>query len=494
MEKDDGKACPLIVEREGDAVNLGLHGLLRKCGVRTIGCLYGQEAVCDPTKRRIQFVLFLRSAMTRSRDQAPDLFTLPEDSQDTAEAPLAERMRPREFADFVGQDEIVGLDCPLRKAIEADRLSSVIFWGPPGSGKTTLAHLIARHTKAEFIPFSAVTSGVPELRMIIKAAEQRRRGNGQRTILFVDEIHRFNKAQQDAFLPHVERGTIILVGATTENPSFEVISPLLSRSLVVVLKPLTDEALGQILNRALTDVEQGLGTWKARFLPDARQRLISFGNGDARAMLTSLEFVVMQALAGPDGVRVIDGQMLEAALGKKTLRYDKTGEEHYNVISAYIKSLRDSDANGALYWLARMLDAGEDPKFIARRMVIFASEDIGNADPLALLVATSVAQAVQFVGLPEAQINLAQGTTYLASRPKDNASYIALLEALKDAKTHGNLAVPLHLRNAVTSLMRDIGYGADYRYVHDDPQARTEQTHLPPTLKDRRYYRPRPPE
>jgi putative ATPase len=336
-----------------------------------------------------------------------------------------------------------------------------------------------------------VTSGVPELRLIIKAAEQRGAMNGQRTILFVDEIHRFNKAQQDAFLPHVERGTIILIGATTENPSFEVISPLLSRSLVVVLKPLTEEALGQIFDRALTDVEQGLGKWKARFLPEARKRLISFGNGDARALLTSLEFVVMQAPAGPDGVRVIDGGMLEAALGQKALRYDKTGEEHYNVISAYIKSLRDSDANGALYWLARMLDAGEDPKFIARRMVIFASEDIGNADPLALLVATSVAQAVQFVGLPEAQINLAQGTTYLASRPKDNASYVGLLEALKDAKTYGNLGVPLHLRNAVTSLMRDLGYGADYRYVHDDPQARTDQTHLPPVLKERRYYRPK---
>ncbi|MEK6585530.1 MAG: replication-associated recombination protein A [Nitrospirota bacterium] len=429
--------------------------------------------------------------MTRSRDPAPDLFT-PPDREDTVEAPLAERMRPRVFSDFVGQDDITASDRPLRRAIEADQLSSVIFWGPPGSGKTTLAHLIARHTKAQFIPFSAVTSGVPELRTIIKAADQRRGINGQRTILFVDEIHRFNKAQQDAFLPHVERGTIILVGATTENPSFEVISPLLSRSLVVVLKPLTEDALGQILDRALADVEFGLGKWEARFLPEARQRMISFGNGDARALLTSLEFVVTQAPARPDNARVIDDAILEAALGTKALRYDKSGEEHYNVISAYIKSLRDSDPNGALYWLARMLDAGEDPKFIARRMVIFASEDIGNADPIALLIATSVAQAVQFVGLPEAQINLAQGTTYLASRPKDNASYVGLLEALKDAKTYGNLGVPLHLRNAVTSLMRDLGYGADYRYVHDDPSAKTEQTHLPLPLKDRRYYRPKP--
>lgn len=429
--------------------------------------------------------------MTGPRDQTPDLFT-PSDPEGRIRAPLAERMRPRTFADFIGQDAIAAPDRPLRRAIEADHLSSVIFWGPPGSGKTTLAHLIAQHTKAQFVSFSAVTSGVPELRTIIKMAERRRSMNGHRTILFVDEIHRFNKAQQDAFLPHVEQGTIILVGATTENPSFEVISPLLSRSLVVVLTPLSNEALGQILDHALIDVEHGLGKWKTRFSPEARQRLIAFGNGDARALLTSLEFVVMQAVPGPDGVREIDAVTLEVSLGKKALRYDKTGEEHYNVISAYIKSLRDSDPDGALYWLARMLDAGEDPKFIARRMIIFASEDIGNADPMALMVATSVAQAVQFVGLPEAQINLAHGTTYLASRPKDNASYIGLLEALKDAQTYGNLGVPLHLRNAVTSLMKALRYGTDYRYVHDDPSARVEQTHLPPELSDRRYYRPKP--
>lgn len=431
--------------------------------------------------------------MSPSRDQTPDLFTS-DARKDTVVAPLAERMRPRQFADFVGQEDITAQDRPLRRAIESDQLSSTIFWGPPGSGKTTLAHLIARHTKGQFVPFSAVTSGVPELRTILKAAEQRRAISGQRTILFVDEIHRFNKAQQDAFLPHVERGSIILVGATTENPSFEVISPLLSRSLVVVLKPLTEEALGLILDRALADVERGLGWYKAQCSPEARQRLISFSNGDARAVLTSLEFVVTQAPAGHDGTRAITKATLEAALGRKSLRYDKTGEEHYNVISAYIKSLRDSDPNGALYWLARMLEAGEDPKFIARRMVIFASEDIGNADPLALMVAMSVAQAVQFVGLPETQINLAQGTTYLASGPKDNASYVGLLEALQDVKAHGNLGVPLHLRNAVTSLMKGLGYGNEYRYVHDDPSARTEQTHLPPALKDRRYYRPKPSE
>jgi putative ATPase len=428
--------------------------------------------------------------MTTPLGQTPDLFGAPEGEQ-CLEAPLAERLRPREFSDFVGQEEITAPDRPLRRAIEADQLSSVIFWGPPGSGKTTLAHLIARHTKAQFVPFSAVTGGVPELRAIIKTAEQRQAINGQRTILFVDEIHRFNKAQQDAFLPHVERGTIILVGATTENPSFEVISPLLSRSLVVVLKPLSSEALGQILDRAITDLVMGLGKWNARLSADARERLIVYGNGDARALLTALDFVVKQQLPGSDGTRLIDGTALEAALIKKSLRYDKSGEEHYNVISAYIKSLRDSDPDGALYWLARMLEGGEDPKFIARRLVIFASEDVGNADPMGLVVATAVAQAVQFVGLPEAQINLAQGTTYLATRSKDNASYVGLLEALEDAQAQGNLGVPLHLRNAVTSMMKRMGYGKGYRYAHDDPKASQEQEHLPEALKGRKYYRPR---
>ncbi len=424
-----------------------------------------------------------------AHDQTPDLFGSPEGGK-SVEAPLAERLRPREFGDFVGQDDITAPDRPLRRAIEADQLSSVIFWGPPGSGKTTLAYLVARHTKAQFVPFSAVTGGVSELRAIIKTAEQRQAIKGQRTILFVDEIHRFNKAQQDAFLPYVERGTIILVGATTENPSFEVISPLLSRSLVIVLKSLSSEALGQILDRALTDSGIGLGAWKARLSPEARERLIAYGNGDARAILTALDFVVRQQQAEPDGTRLIDGAALEAALMKKSIRYDKSGEEHYNVISAYIKSLRDSNPDGALYWLARMLEGGEDPKFIARRLVIFASEDVGNADPMGLVVATAVAQAVQFVGLPEAQINLAQGTTYLATRPKDNASYVGLLEAMEDVKAQGNLGVPLHLRNAVASMMKGFGYGDGYRYVHDDPQAK-EQEHLPESLNARRYYRPK---
>jgi len=421
----------------------------------------------------------------------PDLFTSTGASPAGPAAPLAERLRPRSFDDLVGQDALVGVDRPLRKAIESDHLSSLIFWGPPGCGKTTLASLIAQHTKAHFVSFSAVTTGIPELREIIKTAEHRLAISRQKTVLFVDEIHRFNKAQQDAFLPHVERGTIILIGATTENPSFEVIAPLLSRSLVVVLQPLSDAALGRILDRALNDADVGLGSLRLRMTGEARGRLLNFANGDARSLLTALEFLAGQAPQESDGTRRLDDAFVEAALLRKTLRYDKSGEEHYNLISAYIKSMRDSDPDGALYWLARMLEGGEDPKFIARRLMIFASEDVGNADPMGLCVATAVAQAVQFVGLPEAQINLAQGTTYLATRRKDNASYIGLLEALNDAKVLGNLGVPLHLRNAVTSMMRDLGYGKGYRYVHEDPGAKDAQTHLPDALKGRRYYRPK---
>jgi len=427
------------------------------------------------------------------KDKQPSgvsLFHVPE-STDHNGAPLAERMRPQDFADFLGQDEIVAMDRPLRRAIETDTLSSVILWGPPGTGKTTLAKIIARHTKAEFVLFSAVTSGIADLREVVKAAERRRATYHQRTILFVDEIHRFNKAQQDAFLPHVEQGTIILLGATTENPSFEVIAPLLSRSIVVVLQPISDDAMRRIIDRALANTEVGLGQYHAELSDGARGRLIAFGNGDARLALTALEFVVRQTPPVSNGRVLVTEEALDAAMLTKALRYDRAGEEHYNLISAYIKSLRDSDPDGALYWLARMLEGGEDPKFIARRMVIFASEDIGNAAPQALLMATAVFQAVERVGLPEAQINLAQGTTYLATSPKDNASYVGLLEARQDARDLGNLEVPLHLRNAVTSLMRDIGYGQGYRYAHDDPSASIEQTHLPEPLKGKRYYRPK---
>lgn len=425
------------------------------------------------------------------RGSEPRLFSA-SNLSDRTDAPLAERMRPKEFTDFLGQDDIIAPDKPLRRAIETDSLSSVILWGPPGTGKTTLARIIARHTKAEFVPFSAVTSGIADLREVVKAAERSHGLYGQRTIVFVDEIHRFNKAQQDAFLPHVERGTIILLGATTENPSFEVIAPLLSRSIVIVLKPISDEAMGQILDRALADTESGLGRYRATLSAETRRRLIAFGNGDARLALTALEFVVSQTPPDSDGQTRVTEAALDAAMLKKTLRYDRAGEEHYNLISAYIKSLRDSDPNGALYWLARMLEGGEDPKFIARRMIIFASEDVGNANPQGLLIATAVFQAVERVGLPEAQINLAQGTTYLATSAKDNASYVGLLEALEDARELGNLDVPLHLRNAVTPLMRNIGYGRGYRYAHDDPTAKTDQVHLPESLKGKQYYRPKP--
>jgi putative ATPase len=422
-----------------------------------------------------------------------DLFST-HDEESHARGPLAERMRPRTLDELVGQEEVLAPGRPLRVAIEQDTLTSLILWGPPGSGKTSLARLIAAHTKAQFEPFSAVTSGLPELRRVVKLAEQRRAVKGQRTILFVDEIHRFNKAQQDAFLPHVESGTVTLIGATTENPSFEVVSPLLSRSLVVVLQPLSEQTLAKIVERALRDPDRGLGKYRVELEPDAMLNLVAFANGDARVALNALEFAVLHQAPGRDGIVRLDAPALAEALQRKSLRYDKGGEEHYNLISAFIKSLRDSDPDGALYWMARMLEGGEEPRFIARRMVILASEDVGNADPMALVVATAVAQAVEFIGLPECKLNLAQGATYLATCPKDNASYRGLLEAEKDAKEHGNLPVPLHLRNAPTGLMRELGYGKDYRYVHDDPAARTEQTHLPDKLGKKKYYRPKKPK
>lgn len=407
------------------------------------------------------------------------------------EAPLADRMRPKDFEEFIGQEEVVGEGKPLRKAIERDELQSLILWGPPGSGKTTLAYIIAKKTKAFFQPFSAVTSGVQELREHIKRAQSRRKLHKQKTILFVDEIHRFNKAQQDAFLPFVENGTIIIIGATTENPSFEIISPLLSRSMVIVLRALKDEEIAKILLRALKDKENGLGNQKIVFTKKGFEALVNYANGDARVGLNSLEFVVSNTPINSEGIIEIDEKILADALQKKALRYDKKGEEHYNTISAFIKSMRDSNPDAALYWLARMLEAGEDPRFIARRMLIFASEDIGNMEPMALLVANAVAQAVEHVGMPEAQINLAQGVTFLASAPKDNASYKGLFEAIKDVRDFGNLPVPLHLRNAVTNLMRDLGYGREYKYAHNYPQHQVEQEDLPPELKGRKYYRPR---
>lgn len=402
------------------------------------------------------------------------------------EAPLADRVRPEDFDHFYGQDQVVGEGSALRKSIQNDNLRSLIFWGPPGSGKTTLATIIAKKTHSHFIRFSAVETGVKDIRKAIKKASELRKLYQKKTILFLDEIHRFNKAQQDSLLPHVEKGIIILIGATTENPSFSIISPLLSRSAVYVLKPLSREAMKKVLTRALKDKEYGLGEKELKISDKALEKLIDFADGDSRAGLNGLEFVADFVLQ--EGEKVIKKKHVKEALKEHALRYDKKGEEHYNLISAFIKSMRDSDPDGALYWLARMIESGEDPRFIARRMVIFASEDIGNKDPLALNVANAVAQAVEYVGLPEAQINLAQGTTYLATAPKSNSSYKALLKAKKDAKK-GSFGVPLHLRNAVTNLMKEQGYGKGYKYAHNEPDKKPDQEHFPPQIGKKKYYK-----
>ncbi|MDD5567467.1 MAG: replication-associated recombination protein A [Patescibacteria group bacterium] len=418
----------------------------------------------------------------------PDLFDQKMEKEMAREAPLADRIRPLELEGFLGQDEIVGQGKVLRQAIENDELFSMILWGPPGSGKTTLARIIARLTKSKFVQISAVAAGVAELRKVVKEAQDLRKYQSQRTILFVDEIHRWNKAQQDSFLPYVENGTIVLIGATTENPSFEVISPLLSRSRVYVLKRLDPEHIGRILKKALQDKKVGLGKYKVKIGKAALDLIIKGSNGDARTALNAIEIAVKSTRPDKQGFRHIQKQTIEDALQHKSLLYDKGGEEHYNVISAFIKSMRGSNPDGAIYWLARMIEAGEDPRFIARRMVILASEDIGNADPMALLVANAAAHAVEYVGFPEAQLNLAQATIYLALAPKSNASYKALMEAKADVKKTLNTSVPLHLRNAVTDLMKDIGYGQDYKYSHDYTPEEGKQEYLPEELKGRKYY------
>jgi putative ATPase len=396
-------------------------------------------------------------------------------------------MRPRTLAEFVGQEHLLGEGKLLGELAAAHELRSVILWGPPGSGKTTLAQILAENAGAAFVHFSAVTSGVKDLKKIIQEAEDLRR-LGTPTVLFVDEIHHFNKSQQDNFLPHVERGTLTLIGATTENPSFEVISPLLSRCQVLVLEPLHREAIGAIIDRALSDSERGLGGWNLELDPEARGFLIEQSQGDARIVLNALESAA--TLTKKARRRMIGLEQLREALQKRPLQYDKAGEEHYNVISAFIKSLRGSDPDAALYWMMRMVEAGEDPLFIARRMVIFASEDIGNADPQALQVAVAAKDAVHFVGMPEGRIPLAQAVTYLASAPKSNASYKAMLAAAADVEEQGALPVPLHLRNAPTPLMRKLGYGKDYKYAHDYAGSIVEQEHLPEPLRGRTYYQP----
>jgi len=405
-------------------------------------------------------------------------------------APLAERMRPRDLASFVGQEEIVGPGRALRKAITTDNLSSIIFWGPPGSGKTTLAKIIAEKTKADFVLFPAVTSSIRDLRAVVSKAKDALRFYNRKTIVFVDEIHRFNKAQQDAFLPHVENGTIILIGATTENPSFEVINALLSRSQVYVLKPLNDRDIKFILEQALKDKDQGLGKHKIKIAPDAFQYIVREAGGDARIALNTLELSFKVATTRQAGTREINLKTVKNALQQKMLLYDQDGEEHYNIISALHKSLRDSDPQGSLYWLGRMLQAGEEPLYIARRLIRFASEDVGMADPHSLLVAVAAKEACHFIGMPECELALAQAVIHLACAPKSNALYAAYGKVKEIIKETGSLPVPLVIRNAPTRLMKNLGYGQGYRYAHDFPDAKISQQHLPDELSGAVFYEP----
>jgi len=419
-----------------------------------------------------------------------DLFEKKERELFKREAPLADRMRPRTLDEFVGQDHLLSRGKVLRQAIESDHLPSMILWGPPGSGKTTLAMIVATTTGAQFLAFSAVLSGVKEIKEVVQEAEEEWRYNKRRTILFVDEIHRFNKAQQDAFLPHVEKGTIILIGATTENPSFEVISPLLSRSKVFTLNSLTEKEIGVILNRALTEKERGLGKYQTAIEPEVIKGICQLADGDARAALNTLEMLVLTTSPDQEGIRQIERENLKEVLQRKAYLYDKSGEEHYNLISALHKSLRGSDPDAALYWLGRMLEAGEDPLYIARRMIRFASEDVGMADPQALQVTVAAQEAFHFVGLPEGNLALAQAAVYLATAPKSNALYTAFQGVQKEVRETENMPVPLHIRNPVTSLMKDLGYGKDYKYPHDYQDHFVEEEYLPENLRGRTYYHP----
>ncbi|MBI4283890.1 MAG: replication-associated recombination protein A [Chloroflexi bacterium] len=419
-----------------------------------------------------------------------DMFEQKAEEAKGQQAPLATRMRPASFEDFVGQEHLIGEGRVLRKAIAAGRLPSIVLWGPPGSGKTTLANIIANTTDSHFSAVSAVSAGVADLRKIIEAARERRRMNQQKTILFIDEIHRFNKAQQDAILPFVEDGTVTLIGATTENPSFEVTSPLLSRSQVLTLKPLTEAEIRVIILRALRDRLKGLGALNIELSPDAEAHLITMSKGDARIALNALEMAALSTPPDTQGKRSISLATIEDAVQHPALRYDKAGDQHYDLISALHKSLRGSDPDASLYWLARMLESGEDPLYIARRLVRFASEDVGLADPQALVIAMAAQQAVHFIGLPEGNLALAEAAVYLATAPKSNSLYEAYSRVQQDVKQSYDDAVPLHLRNPVTPLMKEMGYGQGYKYAHDYPGHFVEQQNLPDSLRGRRYYSP----
>lgn len=419
-----------------------------------------------------------------------NLFQQEFEEKENKRRPLADRIRPKKLEEFVGQEHILGKGKILRKIIESDQIPSMIFWGPPGTGKTTLAKIIAKKTAYNFIAFSAVTSGIPEVKKVIEEAKKYFDYNQKKTILFIDEIHRFNKAQQDAFLPHVENGTIILIGATTENPSFELNSPLLSRCKVFHFRQLEDKEIEKILKRALSDKENGLANYNPQIEPKVIKKITHLANGDARVALNLLELVVLNTYPDKDKKIKVELKNVEDLLKEKTLRYDKATDEHYDTISAFIKSIRGSDPDAALYWLARMLEAGEDPRFIVRRMIILASEDIGNADPLALVLATSAAHALEYVGMPEARINLAQVVIYLSLAPKSNASYKAINNALDDVRNKKIEPVPLHLRNPSNKLLADFSFGKNYLYPHDFPGHYVNQDYLPKNLKNKRYYYP----
>jgi putative ATPase len=404
--------------------------------------------------------------------------------------PLAQRLRPKNLDEFIGQKHLLGPGKLLRLLYERGQVASLLLWGPPGVGKTSLARLITQKAQADYVEFSAVLSGIKDVREVVERARLTRQNRNRATVLFVDEIHRFNKAQQDAFLPHVESGLLTLIGATTENPSFEVIPALLSRTRVLVLNPLTHDDLESLVNRALSDIEHGLGKLEATVEPAALELLLMSSGGDARSVLNALELAAALAHPDQDGRRVLTVEVIEESVQRKAWRYDKNGEEHYNIISALHKSLRDSDPDGALYWLSRMLEGGEDPVYLLRRMIRFASEDVGLADPLSLMLGISALESYRLLGSPEGDLALAHLAVHLALAPKSNAVYKAFAEARDDARKLGPLPVPLHIRNAPTKLMKNLGYGRGYKYAHDYQDAMVDQEHLPEELSGKKYYQP----